>query len=261
MHLRVPLLAVLALVLFSAVAASTTTGHGSVYVTTLPPGASVWVDGNYLGDTPLFVDGLDVGHHGLTLTRSGWQPQSTGIDVVAGRVASVNAVLSVSAPQTHDGQQRAKGNLSIHGAAGAKIFLDGVPLTAPYEAQPATAGEHILLVQRGAQKTTMSIRVYPETTTTVSLAPRASSSDEGGAEDMLAALADYVPPNDFTVNGDDIEVHHNGVELQCAVGSRSYLLNGRPGSLSVAPAMVGGKPYLPMSLLTRIAGQTKATTR
>ena len=242
------------------VPAAAENGHGSVYVTTLPPGANVWMDGNYVGDTPLYIDGLDGGRHFITLTHSGWQPQSTAVDVTVDRVTTVSAVLAANAQQPKAAQPKAKGTLSVRGAAGAKVFVDGVPLATPYESQPATAGDHILLVQRGNVRTTSRVRIYPETTTTVSFAPRASAQ-EGGSEDMLAALQDYVPVNDFTVSGDEIAIHHNGIELECAVGSRTYVLNGRSGTLSVAPAMVGGRPYLPLSLLNRIAGQTKGTQR
>ncbi|MBV8461417.1 MAG: PEGA domain-containing protein [Candidatus Eremiobacteraeota bacterium] len=258
MSMRV-LVTALALVLAVAPVIASS-AHGSVYVSTLPPGASVWMDGNYLGNTPLFVDGLDAGRHFLTLTRSGWQPQSTAVDVVSGHVASVNAVLTANAPQPQE-QSHAKGALTVRGAEGAKIFIDGVALTPPYDAQPENAGDHILLVQRGATRTTTSIRIYPDTTTTISLAPRSSSTTQMGSADMLAALVDYVPASDFTVSGDEIAIHHNGMELECTVGSRTYVLNGKPGFLSVAPAMVGGKPYLPMSLLQRISSQNKAATR
>jgi len=232
-------------------------GHGSVFVTTLPPGATVWMDGSYMGETPLFVDGLDGGRHSMTLTHSGWQPQSTGIDVTVGRVTAVSAVLTANQP-THT--NNAKGVLSVRGANGARVFVDGVAMQEPYESQPVKSGDHILLVVRGNDRATRSIRIYPGTTTTVSLAPRSALTTGGEGEDMLAALADYVPANDFTVSGDEITVHYKGIELECAVGSRTYLLNGKPGTLSVAPAMVGDKPYLPMSLLTRITTQVKSAT-
>ena len=240
------------------VPAAASNGHGSVYVTSLPPGANVWMDGNYMGDTPLYVDGLDGGRHFLTLTRSGWQPQSAAVDVTVGRVTTVSTVLAANPAQPTNGQSKAKGTLSVRGAAGVRLFVDGVALPEPYESQSETAGDHILLVQRGTARTTSSIRIYPDTTTIVSLAPRASEGDETGAEDMLAALTDYVPASDFTVSGDEIAIHHDGFELECAVGSHTYVLNGRPGTLSVAPAMVGGKPYLPVSLLNRIAGPAKS---
>lgn len=234
-------------------------GHGSVFVTTLPPGATVWLDGTYMGETPLFVDGLDGGRHSMTLTRAGWQPQSAGIDVTVGRVTTVSAVLTAN-PVSHVLAGSAKGVLSIRGANGAKVFVDGMPLQEPYESQSVKSGNHILLVVRGSDRDSRSIRVYPGTTTTISLAPRGAITTGGEGEDMLAALADYVPANDFTVSGDEITVHYKGIELECTVGSRTYFLNGKPGTLSVAPAMVGAKPYLPMSLLTRIASQGKSAT-
>ena len=234
------------------VPAAATGGHGSAFVTTLPPAANVWMDGNYLGDTPLFIDGLDGGRHYLTLTHAGWQPQHTAIDVTVGQVTTVSAVLITSGSKP-SGEQP-KGTLSIRGAAGAKVFVDGMALASPYDAQPVVAGDHILLVQRGATKTTSSVRIYPNTTTTVSLSPRATGAGQNEQAEVLVALDDYVPKSDYTVSGDEIAIHHNGFELECAVGSLNYILNGREGTLAVAPAMVGGRPYLPRSLLDRIAG-------
>jgi hypothetical protein len=240
--------------------ASASTGHGSVYVTTLPPGATVWMDGGYMGATPLFIDGLDSGRHYITLTRSGWQPQSTAADVTTGRVTTVSAVLSANAPADRTAANRPKGILSLRGVAGAKAFVDGVPLPTPYDAQPLVAGDHILLVQRGNDRVTSTLRIYPDTTTTVSLAPRAAATNPDESEDVLAALSDYVPTSDFTVSGDEITIHYKGIELECAVGSHTYVYNGKPGTLAVAPAMVGDKPYLPLSLLNRIASQAKNAT-
>jgi PEGA domain len=237
------------------VPAAASSGHGSAFVTTLPPGANVWMDGNYLGDTPLFIDGLDGGRHYLTLTHAGWQPQHTAIDVTVGQVTTVSAVLITSGAKPNG---QTKGTLSVRGAAGAKVFVDGTALGSPYDARPVTAGDHILLVQRGTTRATSIVRIYPDTTTTVSLSPRATSAGQDDQSDVLVALADYVPPSDFTVSGDEIAIHHNGVELECAVGSHNYILNGREGTLAVAPAMVGGKPYLPRSLVDRIAGSKPA---
>ncbi|MDQ6768300.1 MAG: PEGA domain-containing protein [Candidatus Eremiobacteraeota bacterium] len=259
MSIRTVAFAVMLFVASMFAPAASAGGHGSVYATTLPPGATVWLDGNYMGETPLFMDGLDGGRHSVTLTRSGWQPQSSAVEVTVGHVATVSAVLTANAPAPQS-SARPKGTLSVRGAGGAKVFVDGVPLPTPYESQQVASGDHILLVQRARDRITSSIRIYPQTTTTVSLAARvaATTTDEG--EDMLAALQAYVPDSDFTVNGDEITIHHKGIELECAVGSRNYVLNGRPGTLSVAPAMIGNKPYLPLSLLTRITSQTKSAT-
>ncbi len=261
MALRIALVVLVMLVATTVVPVAAISGHGSAYVTTLPPGATVWMDGNYMGETPLYLDGLDAGRHFITLTRSGWQPQSTAIDVTVGRVTTVSAVLTSSAPLPRASPGRAKGAICVRGAAGAKVFVDGVALATPEEPQPIAAGDHILLVQRGTERTTGSIRVYPDTTTTISLAPRGNAAADGGGEDMLAALQDYVPASDFTVSGDVITIHYKGIELECAAGSHTFVLNGKPGTLSVAPAFVGGKPYLPLSLLNRISSQTTSTGR
>ena len=110
---------------------------------------------------------------------------------------------------------------------------------------------------RGNQRIASSFHIYPDTTTTISLAPQSANAGQSSAsEDLLAALQDYVPLSDFVVNGDDITIHYRGVELECSVGSLTYTMNGKPGTLSVAPAMVGDKPFLPVSLLNRLSGKS-----
>ena len=248
---RAALLAVLITLAVPQVCAATN-GHGSVYVTTLPPGVTVWMDGRYVGETPLFVDDVAIGHHVILLTRSGWQPVSTGTDVTVGGIGYVTAVLG----QNADAHQSAsaKGSLQIRDAAGAKVWVDGVALADFDQPQTLAAGDHILAVARGSQRSATSFHIYPQTITTISLAVAASVPQAtAGEDDELGALQDYVPQNDFVVNGEDITIHYHGFEVECSVGSLSYTLNGKAATLSVAPAMVGDKPYLPMSLLERLA--------
>lgn len=243
----------LALALVTRTWCAAASGHGSIYVTTLPPGATVWIDGRYAGETPLFVDDVAPGHHVVLLTRSGWQPVSTGTDVNVGAVGYVTALLSQNAG-AHQAGTAVKGSLQIRDTQGCRVWVDGVAVTSFDQPQSLAAGDHILSVTRGNQRTASSFHVYPETTTTISLAPQSQNPVAAeGNEDELGALQDYVPPNDFVVNGDDITIHYKGLEVECAVGSLTYTLNGKPGSLSIAPAMVGDKPYLPMSLLQRLA--------
>jgi hypothetical protein len=63
--------------LFAATIVATTTTqlppHGGAFVTTLPLGADIWVDGAYVGRTPAFVDLLSVGKHTIVVTRTGWE--------------------------------------------------------------------------------------------------------------------------------------------------------------------------------------------
>lgn len=225
-----------------------------MYVTTLPPGTTVWMDGRYMGETPLFIDGLQSGRHVILLTHSGWQPQSTAADITVGRVTTVSAVLNQNPPQRSPANP-AKGMLRIRDAEGAKVYVDGAALTSLNDAQSLGVGYHILSVVRGNQRSASSFHIFPDTTTTISLAPQNENAGPStSGDDELAALQDYVPVGDFVVNRDDITVHYKGLELECAVGSLAYTLNGKPGTLTVAPAMIGAKPYLPLSLLNRLAG-------
>jgi hypothetical protein len=245
----------LALIVLAATAHALAAGHGSLYVSTLPPGATVWIDGAYMGETPLFVDDISGGRHVILLTRAGWQPVSTAADVTIGRVVSVSAVLEQN-PATQPVSAAARGLLRLRDTAGTKVSVDGSAVSAPDNALSLPAGRHILEVIRGKQRSAASFTVYPNTTTTISLAARqiAAQAGSSNSSDTLAALSDYVPAADFTVNGDDIIVHVRGIELECSVGSLTYTLNGKVGTLTVAPEMVGNKPFLPVSLLNRIAG-------
>jgi PEGA domain len=243
-----------AIAVFVAMGRALAAGHGSVYIATLPPAATVWMDGRYMGETPLFIDGLSGGRHVVLLTRAGWQPVTTAADVTVGHVTSVSAVLNRNSGSR--APVAAMGLLRIRDFQGTKVFVDGIELTSLDDPVSLSAGEHILAVARGAAKSASSFQVYPDTTTTISLAPQQTTNagPASGNEDELAALEDYVPASDFVVNGDDITVHFRAYELECAVGSLDYTLNGKSGMLSVAPEMVGSRPFLPVSLLNRIAG-------
>lgn len=248
----------LSVVVFAAcvLSAAAAVGHGSVFVSTLPPGAAVWIDGRYMGESPLLVEDLSSGRHFITLIRSGWQPQSTTADISIGRVTTLSAVLNQNL-QTR--KNLATGTLVIRDAGDAKVYVDGNLLQTSSNSQQLAAGSHILSVVRGNQRSISSVRIYPQTVTTVSVAPQTNYSGPADTpQDELAALVDYVPATDFVVNGDTITIHYKGYELECEVGSLSYDLNGKSGTLTVAPAMVGDKPYLPLSLLNRIAGQNSS---
>lgn len=253
--LRATLALVALIVVFNSTAGAA--GHGGVFVTTLPPGAEVWMEGTYMGQTPLYIDGLDSGRHSITLTRAGWQAASAQADVTPGGVSMVSVSLNSNAPVGRLPPTPAKGYVSIRGAGTSKISLDGTLLPEPEHPQQVSAGDHILMVQNGSQRTLRVVRVYPLTTTALSLAPRAATNvTQSEANDaVLAALDEYVPAGSFTVSGDEITVHYRGQELACAIGSNSYVLNGRPGTLAALPLMVGTRPYLPLSLLLRISPQ------
>jgi hypothetical protein len=61
---------------------------GIAKVSSEPPGASVYVDGNDFGPAPVFVE-LTPGRHQMTVSLDGYPPQNEVLTVVAGRATYV----------------------------------------------------------------------------------------------------------------------------------------------------------------------------
>jgi archaellum component FlaG (FlaF/FlaG flagellin family) len=70
------------------------TGYGSLDISSDPPGASVFVDGNYTGETPMNISRVAVGNYSIRLTKSGYVDLTTRIQVSAGIPTSVSEPLS-----------------------------------------------------------------------------------------------------------------------------------------------------------------------
>jgi hypothetical protein len=57
------------------------TGPGSLFVTTYPVGARLYVDGTLIGTAPLLMPGLTSGPHAVRLEMAGMQPWSSSVDI------------------------------------------------------------------------------------------------------------------------------------------------------------------------------------
>lgn len=66
---------------------------GSIYATSVPSKASVYVDGVYKGNTPLQIGKISVGSHVVKFIKTGYQTVSKTIYVYRNRVTYVNANL------------------------------------------------------------------------------------------------------------------------------------------------------------------------
>lgn len=226
--------------------------HGGAFVTTLPLGADVWVDGAYVGHTPAFVDLLAAGSHTIVVTRTGWAAQSATVQVGVGQVVSLSLVLQRTNALLAGA--RGYGTLDVRGSpAGATVYVDGAKIgVIPASAQKVPAGYHIVtLVGKPSERTTRDVNVYPDTTTTVSITAGGPGGPPG---DILEPVSLYIPAENVRTIGGQVTIKYRGSELRCALGSRAYTLNGKEGLLSSAPTLLGGKLYLPRSLLEHIAG-------
>jgi|GEM_PF-4063506 len=82
----------------STSSSSDSSGTGTLYVSSSPGGASVYVDGSYSGVTPaqgsLAVTGLSTGSHEVQVTAPGYGDYSTSVNIQADESSFVHATLS-----------------------------------------------------------------------------------------------------------------------------------------------------------------------
>jgi len=238
--------------------AATFPPHGGAFVTSLPGAASAWVDGTYVGPTPVYVDDLLPGHHSVTLSIAGWQPLSGAFDVSVGRITPVSVIMQRVAVPQGTAASKGQGTLVVTGGPnGAHVYVDGVALGAmPVQPHAVGAGYHIVTLEpvgKNAIKSTRIVNVFPNVTTAVAFSSTTSASAQPPPDDILEPVDSVVPANSIVISGSDITIHYRGIEIECAIGSRSYTFNGHAETLAVPPALVGGKVYLPVSLLQRLA--------
>lgn len=228
-------------------------------MTSLPGTASAWLDGLFVGPTPVYVDDLLPGRHSVTLSCAGWQPQTTSFDVSVGRITPVSIVMA-RVPLPQRGQQaKGQGTFAVAGGpVGAKVYIDGNAMgTMPVDPRQVEAGYHIVTLEppgKNPIKLTRIVNVYPNATTAITFADMTTAA-AAPPDDILEPVDTVVPSNGVVIAGNDVTIHYRSIEIQCAIGSRTYTFNGRAGTLAISPALVGGKVYLPLSLLRRLTGK------
>jgi len=229
-------------------------GAGSVYVTTLPSGADVWLDGTYVGRSPALVSGLEGGRHAVTLSKQGWNLREVSVAVAEGSIAMSSTALAASARVVTAG---ANGTLVLRNLPhGAKALLDGSPLRAAgagAKGVPVAPGTHELrfVTPRGA--THANIDVLAETTTTVFVPQAQAAAHHSG---VVAPAEDYLPTDDFNVQGTKIAVTYGGHVVSGKLGDSTVRLDRTAVTYDSAPELIGGKLYLPLALLRVVSGDT-----
>lgn len=148
-----------------AVASST----GSIYATSLPQGASVYVDGRYYGPAPQLASGLSPGFHQVRLSLQGFQDWSGQVQVTPDATTTVSQTL-LATPTDRPTVAPGTGTLQVSSSpAGAQVFLDNAymgitPLTLP----GVSTGSHLVLLKLPAYSDwEVSAQVAAEQTTPV----------------------------------------------------------------------------------------------
>jgi hypothetical protein len=239
-------LAVLVACVLLLAAAST----GSVYVTTLPSGADVWLDGTYVGRSPLVLDAVPSGRHVLGLTKSGWNPRQLDLSVSGSQTTLSSTRLERAATNR---VEPLPGTIAIRGAHVRSIRIDGVAVTAAKDGTYAAAtGTHQLVIATDRGRVSREVTVWPQMRTDVVVQP----VDEQTRPSVVAPVEDYLPKSAVRVDGERIMVRYNGHEVIGRVGETSYRVDGRAVDYDAAPTLIGPRLYLPIDLLKTIAGNT-----
>lgn len=112
----------------------------SVGITSDPPGAKLWVDGEKAGSLPLRLK-LHAGEHHLKASLAGYQASERVVNVVPGQNATINIELAAVEP----------GKLSIRTEpAGARVLVDGKQVgEAPLERELAPGSHELAVAYEG----------------------------------------------------------------------------------------------------------------
>ena len=220
---------------------------GSLFVTTLPSGADVWIDGTYVGRTPLVLDALTTGRHTIGLTKAGWTSRQLDLTVAQAQTTTSSTRLE---PE-RNGVPPPPGSIAIHGLGVVTAFVDGVALPPSKDGSiPASAGTHELVVRTQHGRITRTVQVWPRTRTEVVLQPDV----EPGRPSVVAPAEDYLPKSAVRVVGEKIVVRYNGHEVVGRIGATTYRVDGRSVDYDAGPTLIGSKLYLPLELLTLLSG-------
>lgn len=112
---------------------------GSLYVESSPRGASIYLDGNYEGETPKRIDFIPVGSHTVRLSKDGYKDHVQQVWIEANRVTTVSVSLIA---------ETTRYKLTINSnPSGAWTYVDGIPRGTTPTYVYVTPGYHEIKLQ------------------------------------------------------------------------------------------------------------------
>lgn len=226
-----------------AILAAIVLPFGGLYINSLPSGADVWVDGSYIGRTPLLIDGLRAGKHSVTVTKAGWKVEEVDQSVTAGITSPASVQLEPVKPL------HSRGSLALHGLdPSARISLDGGGWLALQGEFSVASGTHRLSIRDPKAKYERMVLVYPDQTTHVLF--RAPATGEHSA--VVAPLEDYLPASAAKVAAGRLVIRWGGHTVVGHMGDARFLVDGRDVVYDAPAGLVRGRLYLPLDLILSI---------
>jgi hypothetical protein len=221
---------------------------GGVYVTTLPAGADIWIDGTYVGRSPVFIDALPHGRHSVTITKTGWLVQEAELDVTAGKIA-LSSVKLEPGPRALAG--KASGMLALRGVPNhTHVELDGLAWGGDAQKPIAlSAGTHRVTIAMPRGKTTRTFSVFPEMVTQVVVQQLPA---DAARSSVVAPVDEYLPAGSYSIEGKKIVVRYGGHVVIAHLGETTVRFDGAAIAYDGAPETIGRKLYLPLELLEKL---------
>ncbi|HII93659.1 MAG TPA: PEGA domain-containing protein [Methanosarcina sp.] len=128
---------------------------GSISVSSSPVGASVYLDGNYKGEVPQFLNDIEQGKHSITLKLEGYDDWYEDISVDADKTVSVSPTLTPIQIEPSPETSSSTGSISVTSSpTGADIFLDDT-----YEGETPKILEDI---KQGSHTVTLTLAEYED---------------------------------------------------------------------------------------------------
>ena len=204
----------------------------------------MWLDGTYIGHSPVILDALTAGRHTVSLNRTGWTSQDIDVSVVAGTTS-----LSCVALTRATAAVRGGGSFTLRGIPVRALAVDGVPLpldkTGTYN---VSSGAHELVAQTASGKMTRDVTIYPDMRTDIVL-----RTDEAAQHSAVVAPAtDYLPGDALKIDGARVTIKYARHEVDAMLGATTYRYDGRSVSYDAAPTRIGAALYLPLELLKQL---------
>lgn len=200
---------------------------GGISVSSEPKGAGLSIDGVNEGITNQIVGKLSPGPHIVTVRKSGYETWTMTVQVSAGRIAEVNAIL---VPERNP----VTGDLAVTSdPAGASVYLDGnyqgiTPGTAPLDLVDLSPGIHTVDLRRaGFEDYSASVKVEAGSTALVEARLKPVPSMQTGSASIVSTPA-----------GADVYINNvfSGV-------TPLTFLDVTPGNYTVTIMLEGYSPY------------------
>jgi predicted outer membrane repeat protein len=203
---------------------------GTLYVASYPMGATILINGTDYGTTNKYVTSVPAGNQNLILTKEGYQPYTTVVDVSAG---GVKVLAPITLTKSGDGgvPPAGTGSLSVKSyPTGATILINGTDYgtTNKYVTSVPAGNQNLILTKEGYQPYTTVVDV-PAGGVKV-LAPitlTKAASGAGEVENLQAAV-------DAASDGDTIVLKEGTYHENVVITKSVTLIGVGPGSTIIS---------------------------